>query len=49
MNDLGLDMAKDTFAATLLRAEQPPEYGQFLNTRSGHKKFLTWLKRRVAA
>lgn len=48
MNDVGIDMAKESFDATLLRADVPAEHGQFKNNRSGHKKFLKWLKRRVS-
>ena len=47
MNDVGIDMAKESFDATLLRADEPAEHGQFKNNRSGHKQFLKWLKRRV--
>jgi transposase len=45
MDYVGIDIAKDSFDVTLLPQDQ---YGQFDNTRSGHKQLLKWLRKRVA-
>lgn len=41
---LGIDLAKESLDATLLPQD---EYGQFKNKRSGHKKLVKWLSKRV--
>ncbi len=41
---LGIDVAKDTFDAALIKDEKKPRHKSFANTEAGHQQLLTWLK-----
>lgn len=40
---LGIDAAKATFDAALIKDEPKPRHKVFANTTAGHQQLLTWL------
>ena len=41
---LGIDIAKDTFDAALIKEERKPRHRRFANTAAGHGQLLAWLQ-----
>ena len=41
---LGIDIAKDTFDAALIKDDKKPRHKHFANTAAGHRQLLAWLQ-----